>query len=213
MRPKKATQPKLTDAQVDAAVADATRDAWVKREYELGQLPIAEMSRHSGLTRQAIQKRAKKNRWVRNLLPAVQAKVRDQLLRDAAPEGTLPEQAVEAAAERAVEVVRQHRTSLRRLNRIAARLIESVEQHLDGKLDVIPWMRIHDTVPGVVLRVAQALSKTVPLERIAFSVGASEDPDKPKEQGPALPDWRTLFERAGLRERPDPGTGSDPTAR
>ena len=212
MREKKTIDGKLKhqkkrEPRADEGGANAGRDAWVKREYEVGQLPIAEMSRQSGLSRAAIQKRAKKGLWVRDLLPAVQAKVNDELLRDAAPEGATGSEAVEAAAARAVEVVRQHRGSLGRLNRIANQLMAGVELHLKGELPLIPWMRPTDTLAAVVLRVAQALSKTVPLERQAFSVGAGGGDATPKEEGPALPDWRTLFERAGLRERSDPGTG------
>ena len=199
----------LTEAEIDGALTDAARDAWVEREYRLGQLSIAEISRQAGLARATVQKRARKNGWVRDLLPAVQAKVKDALVRDAAPEGALPAEAIKLATARAVEVVRQHRSSLQRLNRIANRLMTDVELYLDGEIGRPHWMGLglNDTLASVVLRVAQALAKVVPLERQAFSVGAGEDPDKPKEPGPALPDWRILFERAGLRERPDPGTG------
>ena len=182
----------------------AERDAWLEREYRLGQLPIAEMSRQSGLSRKTIHKRATKNNWTRDLLPAVQAKVKQKLLRDAAPEGAAEDEAVEFAAERAVEVVRQHRASLGRLNRLATKLMEDLEMYLQGELDHPHWLRANDTVAGTVLRVAQALGKTVPLERQAFSVGAGAGNEPPKEPGPALPDWRTLFERAGLNPRPDP---------
>lgn len=183
----------------------AERDAMVEREYRLGQISIAEIARRSGLSRQGIVKRAEKGGWQRSLLSAVQAQVREKLLRDAAPEGATTGEAVDAAAARAVEVVRQHRGLLGRLNRIATRLSEDLDLHLSGQLPEIPWMRERDTVPGVVLRIAQALGKAVPLERQAFSVGVGDG----KEQGPAVPapDWRELFERAGIRERSDPGAG------
>ena len=179
--------------------------ALIEREYRAGQLSIAEIARQSGITRGAIQKRAKRDGWARDLLSAVQAKVKDDLVRDAAPDGALEAEAVDAAAARAVEVVRQHRGLLSRLNRIATRLTLDLELHLTGQLPVIPWMRPTDTVAGVVLRVAQALGRAVPLERQAFSVGAGED----KPQGPtvALPDWKDLFARAGIRVRSDPGAG------
>ena len=61
--------------------------ALIEREYRAGQLSIAEIARQSGITRGAIQKRAKRDGWARDLLPAVQAKVKDDLVRDAAPEG------------------------------------------------------------------------------------------------------------------------------
>jgi hypothetical protein len=180
--------------------------ALIEREYRAGQLSIAEIARQSGITRGAIQKRAKRDGWARDLLPAVQAKVKDKLVRDAAPEGALEAEAVDAAAARAVEVVRQHRGLLSRLNRIATRLTLDLELHLTGQLPVVPWMHPTDTVAGVVLRVAQALGRAVPLERQAFSVGVADDA-KPQRPTVALPDWRELFARAGIKERSDPGAG------
>jgi hypothetical protein len=68
---------------------------------------------------------------------------------------------------------------------------------------VIPWLKRDEGITAVVLRIAQALGKSVPLERQAFSVGVGED--KPQGHTVPLPDWRELFERAGIRERSDPG--------
>jgi len=185
------------------APKDPTDWALIEREYRAGQLSIAEIARQSGITRGAIQKRAKRDGWARDLLPAVQAKVKDKLVRDAAPEGALEAEAVDAAAARAVEVVRQHRGLLARLNAIARRLMTDVDLYLAQEIAVIPWLKRDEGITTVVLRIAQALGKSVPLERQAFSVGVGED----KPQGPtvALPDWRDLFERAGIRERSDPG--------
>jgi AcrR family transcriptional regulator len=178
----------------------------IEREYRAGQLSVAEISRQAGVSRAAIQKRAKKEGWARDLLPAVQERAREELLRDAAPRGALEEEAVEAAAARTVEVVRQHRVSLGRLNRLANRLMADLEIHLDGKGAAPGWMRARDSVGDVVLRVAQTLGKVVPLERQAFAIGKAEE-DKPQTPGSPVPDWRELFARAGISERSDPGAG------
>jgi hypothetical protein len=185
------------------APKDPTDWALIEREYRAGQLSIAEIARQSGITRGAIQKRAKRDGWARDLLPAVQAKVKDKLVRDAAPEGALEAEAVDAAAARAVEVVRQHRGLLARLNAIARRLMTDVDLYLTQEIAVIPWLKRDEGITTVVLRIAQALGKSVPLERQAFSVGVGED--KPQRPTVALPDWKDLFERAGIRERSDPG--------
>lgn len=217
MREKKKVPAKLKQGKADAAGAEkaiAERDAMVEREYRLG-VPTAEIARQSDLTRQAIEKRAKKGEWVRDLLPAVQAKIKDKLLRDAAPEGAATGEAVDAAVERGVGIVREHRISLGRLKRITNKLMTTVELYVDGEIAFIPWLKANDTLPGVVARLAQAQAKVCMLERQAFSVGASgagED-DPSKRPGPALPDWRTLFERAGLRHphppSPAPSRGGD----
>ena len=200
-RKKKEAPPVKQDA------VSAERDAMVEREYRLGT-PTAEIARLSGLTRQCIEKRAKKGEWIRDLLPAVQAKIKDRLLRDAAPEGAATGEAVDAAADRAAGIVRQHRTSLARLKKITNILMGTVEMYLGGEIEFIPWLRANDTLPSVVSRLAQAQGKVCALERQAFSVGPGAGGDDPEKQpGPALPDWRTLFERAGIRERSDPGAG------
>jgi hypothetical protein len=214
-RQKKAAGPERVAADAVRRAAERQRDEMVEREFRLGQLSLAEVARRSGgyppsppLTRQGIGKRAEKGGWERSLLPAVQAKVKEKLLRDAAPEGATPSEAVDAAADRAVEIVREHRTSLARLKRITNKLMGTVELYLDNEIKVIPWLRAGDTIPSVVARLAQAQAKVCQLERQAFSVGAGAGEDDPsKRQGPALPDWRTLFERAGLRERSDPSAG------
>jgi hypothetical protein len=213
-RQKKAAAPEQDTADAERQAAERQRDAMVEREFKLGQLSMAEVSRRSGgyppsprLTRQGIQKRADKGGWQRSLLPAVHAQVNERLLRDAAPEGATPSEAVEAAAERAVRIVLEHRGSIKRLKRITDLLMAAVEGYLDLSIPIIPWLRPGDTLPGVVARLAQAQAKVCALERQAYNVGAGTGDDPSKQQGPPLPDWRTLFERAGLRERSDPGAG------
>lgn len=67
----------------------------------------------------------------------------------------------------------------------------------------VPWLKRDEGIATVVLRVAQALGKSVPLERQAFSVGVGED--KPESLTVALPNWKDIFERAGIKQRPAPG--------
>lgn len=207
-KPKLKAKPKpKKEARSAVDQAALERDAMVEREYRLGT-PTAEIARLSGLTRQCIEKRAKKGEWIRDLLPAVQAKIKDRLLRDAAPEGAATGEAVDAAADRAAWIVRQHRTSLARLKKITNILMGTVEMYLNGEIEFIPWLRAHDTLPSVVSRLAQAQGKVCALERQAFSVGPGAGGDEPpKEPGAPLPDWRTLLERAGIRERSDPSAG------
>lgn len=178
-RKKKEAPPVVVD---EGAVK---RDAMVEREYRLGT-PTAEIARQSGLTRQCIEKRAKKGGWIRDLLPAVQAKIKDQLLRDAAPEGAAAGEAVDAAVERAVGIVREHRASLARLKRITNTLMGTVELYLNQQIDFIPWLRGNDTLPSVVSRLAQAQAKVCALERQAFSVRTDEPEGSYEERLRAL---------------------------
>lgn len=176
-REKKAAAPQQDTADAERQAAGRERDGMVEREYKLGQLSIAEIARLSGLTRQGINKRAAKGGWKRSLLPAVQAQVKEELLRDAARQDATPAEAVSAAAARAVGIVLEHRASLKRLKRITNILIVTVEGYLDGEIPIIPWLRPNDTLTSVVARLAQAQAKVCTLERQAFNVDA--EPEKP----------------------------------
>jgi hypothetical protein len=57
-----------------------------------------------------------------------------------------------------------------------------VDLYLTQEIAVIPWLKRDEGIATVVLRVAQALGTSVPLERQAFSVGVGED----KPQGPTV---------------------------
>ena len=176
-KPKPKGKKKEGPEVVDQHALEAERDAMVEREYRLGQLSIAQIGRQAGgLSRQAIEKRAKKGGWIRDLMPLVQAKVKQRLLRDAAPEGADVTEAVSAAAERAVGIVLAHRTSLARLDRITNNLMVTLELFLEKKIKRIPWQMLGESLPSMVSRLAQAQAKVCMLQRQAFGVDA--EPEK-----------------------------------
>jgi hypothetical protein len=115
----------------------------IDREYRAGQISIREIARQHGISDGAIRKRAMKENWLRSLADHVRLGVRDKLVReDGAPsesEGPLARDdrdIADAAISRGVEVVRQHRASLARANRVVDRLLEHLEDALKSTREI-----------------------------------------------------------------------------
>ena len=84
----------------------------IEREYRAGQLSVHEIARQQGVSHVAILKQAKKLGWSRDLSKRVRQSVTARLVTN---EVTTPAQetvAIETAAARGVEVVRQHRADI-----------------------------------------------------------------------------------------------------
>ena len=147
----------------------------IEREYVAGQLSISEISRQFGCTRGAIQNRAKKHGWKRDLTDAVRRETKNRLVapemapatRDPATEKDI----IEHAAAKAVEVIRQHRQLIGRTLRLA----EDILVESDGQ---DPKTR-HEAFKSV----SQGLAKVIPLERQAFNI----DDDPSRDQGETNP--------------------------
>lgn len=148
----------------------------IEQDYRAGVLSIAEMAREHGITRAAIQKRAKAGGWVRDLTTQVQREAATRLV---APE-VAPANAreiVERAAEQVVALVRQHRTALASDNARVNRLAEK----LDGMLDSVADLEDLNTAQGIAESIARTRHKLIALERQAFNVdgqghGAVQNP-------------------------------------
>lgn len=106
----------------------------IEREYRAGQLSIREIAREHGLSDGAIRKRAKAEGWQRDLSGQVRQAVRTELVRSEVRTDnarTNDAEAVQVAAARGVEVVRQHRGRLATLNQIADNLTARLKRMLD----------------------------------------------------------------------------------
>lgn len=163
------------------ARGDADWEA-VEREYRAGQLSIREIARNAGVSDTAIRKRASAYGWSRDLSELVREAVRDKLVREnVCIDHANDEEIIETAASRGVEVVRQHRSTLGRLNRIANSLLDAIEARIsaaNGQLDPSsPAVAASFTVLGdketladAMEKVQRAVTKVIPLERQAFSL-------------------------------------------
>jgi len=173
----------------------------VEREYRAGQLSVAEIGRQFAVSRAAIMKRAAKFGWVRNLADEVRREVESKLVADAVSGGVTScnaRETIDAAASRGVEVVRQHRRTLSRLNGIANGLMTAMESRLEavrtGVTDTpelvasFALLGEKETIADAMEKVSRTIAKVVPLERQAFGL------DKAQDASPAS-DPRTKAER------------------
>ena len=76
----------------------------IEREYRAGQLTVVEIGRQHGLSHTAINKRAKRDGWTRNLANRVRKEVSARLVSQVSPEAERA--AIEPAVARGVQVVR-----------------------------------------------------------------------------------------------------------
>jgi hypothetical protein len=169
----------------------------IEREYRAGQLSIRQIARQHGTRESTLRKRAQKQGWSRDLADVVRQRVQGDLMRSAHP--MLSDDAiVDYAAARGVEVVRQHRDHLGRMQRIASMLALQLEILLSGNKPDVSFLGLKETPADVLAKIAQATARWMPLERQAFGL------DKPATPGL---DWKDLFDKAGIVAPADESVG------
>lgn len=165
----------------------------IEREYRAGQLSVREIGAQFGVSHTAINKKATALGWTRDLAKAVRQKVSDALVSSEVSTANAHE-AVETAAARGVELVRQHRRSLGRAQVIIEKLLFELErgtdniEEIEGAIEEETASDKNDKRRAMMLKAvslssrastAAALSLTIknviPLERQAFSL--SDDPE------------------------------------
>lgn len=168
----------------------------IEREFRAGQLSTREIARQHDISHAAINKRAKAEGWTKDLAAKVRREVSNRLVSTQVSNGNARE-AVETAAARGVELVRQHQASLGRANRIAETLMAELERGCD-RIDEIEDAIADETASdananrrnamlkavslpsraGTLRELSQALKNLIPLERQAFNLddGGSDEP-------------------------------------
>lgn len=148
----------------------------VEREFRAGQLSIREIARQHGATDTAIRKRAKAKGWARDLAERVAAKVRSDLVRG---EVCTPEErelsdreAIDVAAARGVELVRQHRVALYR----DGERLDALAKKLDGLAGGVDNLKELDAAQGILESMTRTRARLIALERQAFNL----------DEGPAV---------------------------
>jgi len=171
----------------------------LERDYRAGVLSLSELGRlHGGVSKQSIDKAAKRFGWTRDLSGKVAQLARAQLSHNAIGDvagdvlgddvvdgqpsrARADERTVEENAAVLVQVVRGHRVALARSNRLIAELHNELENHLkrvredtpekaqaEGRK--APFQLDLDKAGKLVAALAAAQSKVIPLERQAFNV-------------------------------------------
>lgn len=169
----------------------------IEREYRAGQLSVREVASQFGISHTAINKKAAALGWTRDLAKAVRQKISDTLVSSEVASANA-DQAVETAAARGVELVRQHRRSLGRAQSIIEKLLFELERGTDNIEEIESAIgeetagdkdskRRNMMLKAVSLpqraQTAAALSLTIkniiPLERQAFSLSDDRSDDTP----------------------------------
>lgn len=167
----------------------------IEREYRAGQLSVREISRQHDVSHVAIAKRAKAFGWQRDLAKRVREEVTNRLVSSEVTSGNTHE-AIDTAAARGVELVRQHRNALGRAQVIVEKLLSELDRGTDNADEIdeaIETETADDKNPkrrNMMLKAvslpsraqtAAALSATlknlIPLERQAFNLDEGGAPD------------------------------------
>lgn len=169
----------------------------IEGEYRAGQFSVSEIARRHGLSHTAINKRAKKEGWSRDLSPIVKKVVSARLVSDGVSAATAQE-AIAKAAERDVQIVREHRVAIARGRNLTLRLLDELDaatsnvgelerlieidtsgeknpQRRNGMLRAISL----PSRAGVVKDLSAAAKNWVALERQAFNLDADPAGDEP----------------------------------
>jgi len=178
----------------------------IEREFRAGQLSIRQIARQHRVAEATLRKRSKKLGWERDLTGAVRQRVQADLVRSAHPAhpAACDVAIIDYAAARGVEVIRQHRDHLSRLQGIATTLAQQLELFLKGTTPKVAFMGLKESPADVLTKVAQATAKWIPLERQAFGLDKGAEETRPNPAASAI-DWRTLFDKAGIAESTNGG--------
>lgn len=167
----------------------------VEREYRAAQLSVSEIGRIHGLSHTAINKRAKKEGWLRDLSQKVREVVSARLVSEGVSAQSLSE-TVQLAAERDIQIIREHRSDIKSARELAKLLLDQLREAAQNR-DAVEET-IEEAYPGsdnarkrnamlravglpshagVISNLATALKGLVAMERQAFNMGDGESPE------------------------------------
>lgn len=182
----------------------------IEREYRANQLSVSEIGRQFGVSHTAINKRAAKEGWARDLTERVRKEVSARLVSDGVSTEGIRE-TVKEAAERVVVLVREHRADIRVNREAATKLLRELHEAIDNRADIEEAIEEETAEPvgeetktaeqarlkrrarmlaavalpshaQVASQLATTLKTLIPLERQAFNLqdGSGEGGEKPQ---------------------------------
>ena len=205
------------DAQGDPAASALSRVApdWERIEYDYraGVLSLREIASANGITHGAVNKRAKRDGWTRDLAAKIQAKADELVSRQAVSASVSAERVVterliiEANAERIAQVRGEHRSDAGRVRALGLSLLAELEaqtasvEDLErlGELMAAPddkgmdklndlYRKIIGT-PGRVdsaKKVAEMLKISIGVEREAYGLAAADGAPPPADPAASM---------------------------
>lgn len=166
----------------------------IEADYRAGILSLREIASEQGVSHVAIQKRAKKLGWSRDLAAKIQAKADELVTKQAvtasvnAAASVTERQIIEANAERIAQVRGEHRSDITRARALALQMLGELEGQI-GQADAAPelWQALVDqnsmktadllnkvlSVPSRVdslKKLAETLKTLIALEREAYGL-------------------------------------------
>ncbi|MEJ0092813.1 MAG: hypothetical protein WDN46_05130 [Methylocella sp.] len=185
----------------------------IEREYRAGQLSVSEIGRLYGVSHTAINKRAKKDGWQRDLAERVRREVSARLVSEGVSASNARE-TIELAAERDIQLVREHRKDIGNGRKLVAALFDELKQvseNRDEIEDLIEADAAHSGPKGeidfkrrnmmlravslggratAVASLSIAMRNLVGLERQAFNLPDKADPG----DGGGSVEFKTIYE-------------------
>ncbi|MFJ3117833.1 hypothetical protein ACIPI6_14960 [Pseudomonas protegens] len=174
----------------------------IEQLYRAGLLSIREIAASCGVSHVAIQKRAKRGGWVRDLAAKIKAKADSLVTRDMVTSVVTKEQAVtergivEANAQVIASIRIAHRTDIGRSRRLANKLLDELEAMTDengtlrelidqlkddeGPASLLEAAEKMASLPGrskIIKELSETLKTLIALERQAYDVGAEKPGD------------------------------------
>lgn len=149
----------------------------IEREYRAGQLSVSEIARQHGISHTAINKRAARLGWVRDLTDKVRQTAAAKLVASEVS-GINVRETVEVAASRVVEVVTSHRRDLAQLHGLKRVLAERLSTYLHGGMPDGPFIGEKESPADMLEKLARTTARLIPLERQAYSLD-KDLPDEP----------------------------------
>lgn len=180
----------------------------IETEYRAGILSTREIASASGVSHTAINKRAKKDGWVRDLKAKIQAKADELVSRRvvstevSSQRAATERQIIEANAERIAQVRGEHRVDIQRVRSLALTLLgelESQSASLEDLQTLGDLLRSEDdngqdrrndlyqkiiSTPGRVdsaKKVAETLKHAITMEREAYGLDDKKPIEPPGE--------------------------------
>lgn len=208
--PKPAASEKAAGASVPAPAKAAADWERIELDYRAGIKTLRQIADENGITHGAINKRAKRDGWERDLSEKIHAKA-DVLVSKAAVSSQVSKEAriaekqvVDANAQAVADVRLAHRRDIHRARKLTNSLLDELEKQTDpdtlvmlaelGDLLRAPdengMDKLNDLYQKVISlpersktmkTLAESLQKLVDMERVAFGMDAKQAPES--EQG------------------------------
>jgi hypothetical protein len=179
----------------------------IEADYRAGLLSLREIAGAHGITHGAINKRAKRDGWERDLAAKIKAKAdalvsrRSVSIEVAAQKTVTERQIIEANASRIAQVRGEHRSDITRARTLALKMLSELEGQTDGVelLNQLGEMlrnpdergndRLNDLYQKIISnsgrvdtlkKLSETLKNLIGLEREAYGIdGGAAPPDKP----------------------------------